>query len=87
MSYFYLTIIEKEPSSNETFTSFVLSSTGIGANFKLFTFVHIREKIRHSGTGAEHRVRLVHCGRMGTLGYVGYTGVGWIHWDSFGTQG
>ncbi len=31
---------------------FVLSPTGIGVNFNLFTFVHVREQIRHSGTGA-----------------------------------
>ncbi len=52
MSYYYLTIIEKEPSSNEKFTWFVLSPTGMGVNFKRFTFVHVRGQIRHRGTGA-----------------------------------
>ncbi len=52
MSYFYLTIIEKELSSNEKITWFVHSPTGIGANFNFFTFVHVQEQIRHSGTWA-----------------------------------
>ncbi len=35
ISYFYLTIIEKELSSNEIFTWFISTPTKIGANFKI----------------------------------------------------
>ncbi len=33
----------------------MFSPTGMSVNFKLFTFVHVRVQIRHSGTGALRR--------------------------------